>query len=84
MSRLSCIVNPAAALALGRESTELIGRSISTVLPRAWDAPGLLARYVGVLGSNEQCEFEMRTTATNQGDRWYNVLAAPLEGSVAV
>jgi signal transduction histidine kinase len=77
-------VNPAAALALGRESTELIGRSISTVLPRAWDAPGLLARYVGVLGSNEQCEFEMRTTATNQGDRWYNVLAAPLEGSVAV
>jgi PAS domain S-box-containing protein len=77
-------VNPAAAHALGREVAELIGRSIGTVLPGAWDAPGLLARYVGVLEANEQSEFELRTAATNQGERWYNVLAAPLEGSVAV
>jgi PAS domain S-box-containing protein len=77
-------INPAAARALGREVAELIGRSVGTVLPRAWDAPGLLARYVGVLESNEQSEFEMQTAATNQGDRWYNVLAAPLQGSVAV
>jgi signal transduction histidine kinase/ActR/RegA family two-component response regulator len=77
-------LNPAAARALGRDAEDLIGRSIGTVLPRAWDAPGLLARYVGVLESGEQCEFEMRSAATDQGDRWYNVLAAPLEGSVAV
>jgi PAS domain S-box-containing protein len=77
-------INPAAALALGREVADLIGRGIGTVLPRAWDAPGLFARYVEVLEGNEQCEFETQTDATNQGARWYNVLAAPLEGSVAV
>ncbi len=77
-------LNPAAALALGREVADLIGRRIGTVLPRAWDAPGLFARYVEVLEGNEQCEFETQTNATNQGVRWYNVLVAPLEGSVAV
>jgi PAS domain S-box-containing protein len=77
-------VNPAAALALGREVADLIGRGIHSVLPRAWDVPGLFARYLSVLEGNEQCEFEMHTTATNQGVRWYNVLAAPLQGSVAV
>jgi PAS domain S-box-containing protein len=77
-------LNPAAARALGRQVAEVIGRGIGTVLPRAWDAPGLLARYVCVLESGEQCEFEIQTAATNQGARWYNVLAAPLQGSVAV
>jgi PAS domain S-box-containing protein len=77
-------INPAAARALGREVAELIGRRIGTVLPQAWDAPGLFARYVSVIESDEQCEFEIQTDATNQGLRWYNVLAAPLQGSVAV
>jgi len=77
-------LNPAAARALGREVADLIGRGIGTVLPRAWDAPGLFARYVSVLESGEQCEFETQTSATQQGVRWYNVLAAPLQGSVAV
>jgi PAS domain S-box-containing protein len=77
-------VNPAAARTLGREVADLIGRGIGTVLPNAWDAPGLFARYVGVLQSGEQREFEVQTDATNQGVRWYNVLAAPLQGSVAV
>jgi len=77
-------LNPAAARALGREVADLTGRSIGAVLPMAWDAPGLLARYVGVLESGEQCEFEIQTAAANQGVRWYNVLAAPLQGSVAV
>jgi len=77
-------INPAAALALGRQVADLIGRGIGTVLPQAWDAPGLFNRYVGVLESGEQCEFEIQTAATQQGARWYNVLAAPLQGSVAV
>jgi PAS domain S-box-containing protein len=77
-------LNPAAALALGREVSELIGRNIGTVLPKAWEAPGLFARYVRVVESGEQCEFETQTNATNQGVRWYNVLAAPLQGSLAV
>jgi PAS domain S-box-containing protein len=77
-------INPAAARALGQEVADLIGRGIGSVLPRAWDSPGLFARYVGVLESDEQCEFEMQSAATDQGVRWYNVLAAPLQGSVAV
>jgi PAS domain S-box-containing protein len=77
-------MNVAAARAFGREAADLIGRSIGTVLPLAWDSPGLLARYVNVLESGDQCEFEVQTAATNQGVRWYSVLAAPLQGSVAV
>jgi PAS domain S-box-containing protein len=77
-------INPAAARAMGREVADLTGRGIGTVFPLAWDAPGLFARYLSVLERDEQCEFEMQTAATNQGVRWYNVLAAPLEGSVAV
>ena len=77
-------INPAAARALGREVADLIGRDIGAVLPQAWEAPGLFTRYVSVLESNEQCEFEVQTDATNQGRRWYNVLAAPLQGSIAV
>jgi PAS domain S-box-containing protein len=77
-------INPAAARALGRDVAELIGRGIGAVLPSAWRTPGLFARYVSVLEGDEQCEFEIQTAATNQGIRWYNVLAAPLQGSVAV
>jgi len=77
-------LNPAAARALGREVAELIGRNVGAVLPQAWDSPGLFERYVGVLESDRQIEFELQTAATNQGVRWYNVLAAPLQGSVAV
>ena len=77
-------VNPAAARTLGREVAELMGRDIGKVLPKAWDESGLFASYVNVLESGEQCEFEVQTAATNQGVRWYNVLAAPLQGSVAV
>jgi PAS domain S-box-containing protein len=76
--------NPAAAHALGREKGDLIGQAIGSVLPHAWDTPELLERYIGVLDGDEECEFEIQTSATNQGTRWYNVLAAPLQGSVAV
>jgi signal transduction histidine kinase/ActR/RegA family two-component response regulator len=77
-------LNPAAAQALGRSVDELIGRVIGSVLPRAWDSTELFANYVEVLERNEQREFEVPSTATNQGVRWYNVLAAPLQGSLAV
>ena len=77
-------INPAAARALGRKVADLLGRGVGTVLPQAWETPELFARYVGALDSGQQCEFEIQTNATNQGVRWYNVLAAPLQGSVAV
>jgi PAS domain S-box-containing protein len=77
-------LNPSAAEALGREISELLGNGIGAVLPGAWEVPGLFERYVTVVESGEQCEFEIQTAATNQGVRWYNVVAAPLQGSVAV
>jgi PAS domain S-box-containing protein len=77
-------LNAAAAAALGRRSEELRGSAITAVLPRAWDAPGLFDRYVRVIESGEQSEFEVPSAATNQGTRWYNVIASPLQGSLAV
>jgi len=76
-------VNPAAARALGREADELTGRSIGVLLPKAWDAPGLFDRYVAVVERGEQCEFEVLTNVTGRAS-WYNVVASPLQGSVAV
>jgi len=77
-------LNPAAARALGREISELQGNRVAAVLPRAWDDAGLFDRYVGVVERAEQCDFELRTNASGQGTRWYNVIASPLQGSVAV
>jgi signal transduction histidine kinase/ActR/RegA family two-component response regulator len=77
-------LNPAAARALNREAADLNGRRIGSVLPQAWDPPGLFDHYVHVVERREQSEFEIRTAAADQGHRWYDVLAAPLQGSVAV
>jgi PAS domain S-box-containing protein len=76
-------LNPAAAGALLRDACELIGQRIGEMLPRAWDAPGLLDRYIGVIERGRECEFEVLSTATSSG-RWFNVIASPLQGSVAV
>jgi signal transduction histidine kinase/ActR/RegA family two-component response regulator len=76
-------LNPAAARALGREIKDLTGSPIGELLPKAWDAPGLFERYVGVVERGEQCEFEVLTNVTGHGG-WYNVIASPLQGSAAV
>ena len=77
-------LNPAAARALGQDNMELTGSRIGAVLPHAWDAPGLFDHYVGVIETGEQAEFEITTQATNQGVRWYAVVASPMQGSIAV
>jgi len=76
-------LNPAAARALLHEAGELIGQRIGDILPRTWDAPGLLDRYVSVIERGQECEFEIMSIATSNG-RWFNVIASPLQGSVAV
>jgi signal transduction histidine kinase/ActR/RegA family two-component response regulator len=76
-------LNPAAASALGRPVGELEGRRIGEVLPRAWSARGLFDHYVGVIERGEQCQFEVRSDATDNGG-WFNVVAAPLQGAAAV
>jgi PAS domain S-box-containing protein len=77
-------INPAAARALGRRDRELLGRRIGESLPRAWEPPGQFDRYVRVVETGEPSQFEVCTQATNQGVRWYGVVASELQGSVAV
>jgi len=77
-------LNPAAARAVGRDIKDLLGNAVGDVLPAAWDAPDLFDRYVRVVEHGEQCEFELRSSASNRGLRWYSVVAAPLQGSVVV
>jgi PAS domain S-box-containing protein len=76
-------LNPAAAQALQRPVEELEGKRIAEVLPRAWSAPGMFDHYVRVIERGEQCQFEVRSDATDHGG-WFNVVAAPLREGVAV
>jgi signal transduction histidine kinase len=76
-------LNAAAARALGRDAADLVDRRIGVQFPRAWDPPKLFEHYVSVVERREQCEFEVRSTATGNGG-WFQVIAAPLGGSVAV
>jgi PAS domain S-box-containing protein len=77
-------INAAAARAMGREAKELLGQRIREVLPRAWEPLGQFDRYVGVAETGEPCQFEVCTQASNQGTRWYNIVAFELQGCVAV
>jgi PAS domain S-box-containing protein len=76
-------LNPAAARALLHDARELTGQCIGEIMPRTWDAPGLLDRYVSVIERDQECEFEIMSIGTSSG-RWFNVIASPLQGSVAV
>jgi signal transduction histidine kinase len=76
-------VNPAAARELGQDVPYLTGSRIGELMPKAWQTPGLFQRYVGVVERGEQCEFEVNSAATNRGG-WFNVVASPLQGAVAV
>lgn len=76
-------VNKAAADSFGREAHEVMGRQVSNVLPGSWDEPGLLDRYASVADSNRVERFELRSSA-NGIDGWFQVVASPLDGEVAV
>ena len=75
-------VNPAAARALGVRVEDLTGRCVREVLPRNWETPGLLARYIGVIELGEQHEFEVQSV--NRANIWFHVIASPLHGAAAV
>jgi signal transduction histidine kinase/CheY-like chemotaxis protein len=77
-------LNPAATRAFGRDGVELVNRRVGDTLPRAWDAPGLFDRYVRIVETGEPNQFELCTSASNQGTRWYHVVASPLHASIAV
>ena len=76
-------LNAAAAKALRSELHELTGRCIASVLPEMWSEPGLFERYVAVVLRQEVQGFELHSTASGF-DGWYQVVASPLDGNVAV
>jgi signal transduction histidine kinase/CheY-like chemotaxis protein len=76
-------LNAAAAKALRRDIGELAGRRISEVLPGMWRQPGLFDRYVAVMLRGEIHDFELHSGADGL-DGWYQVVASPLDGNVAV
>jgi len=75
-------VNPAAARTLGLTVEDLTGRCVRDVLPRNWETPGLLARYIGVIERGEQHEFEVQSIT--RPSLWFHVIASPLHGAAAV
>jgi PAS domain S-box-containing protein len=75
--------NPAGAAALGRNVAQLLGQRVSEVMPTAWNAPGLLERYVGVVERGESFQLEVRTKAIGK-TTWLHIIASPLDGGVAV
>ncbi len=75
-------LNPAAARIFGRSVGELSGLRVTEVLPRNWEAPGLLERFVSVIDAGRSLEFE--TESVHQPGRWLHVIAAPLQGAAAV
>jgi signal transduction histidine kinase/ActR/RegA family two-component response regulator len=76
-------LNAAAARTLQKYIHELIGQRISHVLPEMWSAPGLFEHYVAVVLRHEVQYFELHSTASGF-DGWYQVVASPLDGNVAV
>jgi signal transduction histidine kinase/CheY-like chemotaxis protein len=76
-------LNAAAAMALSKEIDELTGRRISEALPGMWRQPGLFDRYVAVILRGEVHDFELHS-AEDGLDGWYQVVASPLDGNVAV
>lgn len=76
-------LNAAAAQALRREIGELTGRRVSEVLPDMWRLPGLFDRYVAVILRGEVHDFELHSAGDGL-DGWYQVVASPLDGTVAV
>jgi signal transduction histidine kinase/CheY-like chemotaxis protein len=75
-------VNPAGARTLGMRVEDLTGRCVRDVLPRNWETPGLLARYIGVVDRGEQHEFEVESV--HRKGIWFHVIASPLHGAAAV
>jgi signal transduction histidine kinase len=76
-------LNPAAARALGASVPELLGQRVGEQHPGTWNVPGLLARLSEVVEREAPAEFEVMSSTTG-APRWFNVIASPLQGCVAV
>jgi signal transduction histidine kinase/CheY-like chemotaxis protein len=75
-------LNSAAARLWGRDKDDLVGRAVTEILPRNWEMPGLLERFVAIIDGGESCEFE--TQSPSRPEVWLHVIGSPLPGLAAV
>jgi len=76
-------LNTAAAAVMRVTSSEIAGRKVTDVLPRAWDDRARFRMYVDALEHNEVRQIERQTEA-DANSNWYHVVASPLDGDLAV
>ena len=76
-------INPAAAAVWRRSPEQLIGRTVRTTLPGAWEQSAPFAVFISVLRDGQPLEFEHESRLT-PGREWYHLIASPLDGDVAV
>jgi signal transduction histidine kinase len=74
-------LNGAAARTMGRELGEVVGHTVQELLPRTWNEPGLVARFLVALERNATVEFEFR--GEGRAGRWFHVIASPCEDGLA-
>jgi PAS domain S-box-containing protein len=76
-------LNPRACDFFGFPMEELVGRRVTEVIPRAWEAPDVFATLTRVLATGEPAELEVRG-GRRGADRWYLNHVVPLGDGVAV
>jgi PAS domain S-box-containing protein len=76
-------LNTAASAVMRVKSSEIAGRKVTEVLPRAWDDRARFRMYVEALEHKEVRQIERQTEA-DANSNWYHVVASPLDGDLAV
>jgi len=76
-------LNTAASAVMRVKGSEIAGRKVTEVLPRAWDDRARFRMYVEALENNEVRQIERQTEA-DANSNWYHVVASPLDGDLAV
>jgi PAS domain S-box-containing protein len=76
-------VNTAAASVMRLRASDIIGRPVLDLMPRAWDDRARFQMYVEALERNEVREMERHTEADGNA-AWYHIVASPLEGDLAI
>jgi PAS domain S-box-containing protein len=76
-------LNTAAATIMRCSPAEFVGRLVTETLPRAWQDPGRFELYVEAIETNQVREAERQTEADGN-NRWYHIVASPIDGDLAV
>ncbi|WP_327373598.1 histidine kinase dimerization/phospho-acceptor domain-containing protein, partial [Caballeronia arationis] len=74
-------LNEAAAQLFSQPTAVVIGSSTSYVRPAGWDADVLFDRLAPLASGGSRDAFDVRVEGNN-GERWFHVVAASLEGSI--